>query len=34
MSVRRRSGRSPPEGTGAIGAPDATRLVYRIEKEV
>ena len=40
MNVRRRSGRSPPEETGVIDAPNVTHLayrikiMYRIEKEV
>jgi len=34
MNVRRRSERSPVERTGVIDAPDVTRLVYCIKKEV
>jgi hypothetical protein len=34
MSVRWRSGRSPPERAGATDAPDVTRPVYGIEKEI
>ena len=34
MSVRSRSGRSPPERAGASDAPDVTRPVYGIEKEI
>jgi hypothetical protein len=34
MSVRWRSGRSPPERAGVIDAPDVTHPVYGIEKEI